>query len=127
MGTLRSETMIQPQKKFRIPTAEIRTLIPDMGACFASDLVTVDGLKIGYMYREQPRQKLFSGWRFMAGVETPEYADNPDNWAIFEVNTVCNYDQAIIPYLDAPCGQAFVRIAGTDQFQQKRFSQGLRP
>ncbi len=120
---LRHETrMIPPQKKFRIATAQIQILIPDMGICFASDRVTVDGLKVGYMFREQPRERLFSGWKFMAGDESPEYADNLDHWSIFEVNTVCNYDRASIPSLDAECGTAFVRVAGTEEFRQERFS-----
>jgi hypothetical protein len=114
--------MTLPQKKFRIATAQIQILIPDMGICFASDRVTVDGCKIGYMFRERPNERLFSGWKFMAGDESPEYADNLDHWSIFEVNTVCNYDRAIIPYLDATCGTAFARVAGTDEFRQGRYS-----
>jgi hypothetical protein len=33
------------------------------------------------------------------------------------VNTICNYDPAIIPLLEAPFESAFGRVAGTDRFE----------
>jgi Protein of unknown function (DUF2185) len=36
---------------------------------------------------------------------------NPDNWALYDVNTIANYDPTIIPYLDSPVGSAFGRDA----------------
>jgi hypothetical protein len=110
-------------KKFRIPGDQIRRLIPAMGGCFASDRITVDGIKVGYMFREQPDKDVLSGWTFMAGDESQEYADTPSNWAIYDVNTICNYDPSIIPHLDAGFGTAFGRAAGKDQFVVERFSQ----
>ena len=107
------------QKQFKITAENIRQLIPNKGACFASDRITVDGMPVGYMFRDEPDKAPFSGWTFMAGDESQEYADNPDNWAIYDVNTVCNYDLAIIAYLDAPFGAAFGRVAGTDQFEEE--------
>jgi len=108
-------------KKFKIPADQIQRLIPNLGACFATDRIMVDGLKVGYMFRDQPDKEVFSGWTFMSGDESQEYADNPDNWAIYEVNTVCNYDPSIIPHLGADFGSAFGRVAGTDSFEQERF------
>jgi len=104
-------------KAFKIPGDQIRQLIPNMGGCYASGRITVDGAPVGYMYREQPDKDVDSGWRFFAGDESQEYADNPDNLAIYEVNTICNYDRAIIPFLDAPIGSAFGRVPGTDRFE----------
>ena len=80
--------------------------------CFATNRITVDGEKVGYMYREVPdadSELPDSGWRLFAGDENDEYTDNPDNINIFSLNTICNYDPDIIPYLDAPYGSAFVR------------------
>lgn len=108
-------------KQFKIPADRIQRLIPNMGACFATDRIMVDGLKVGYMFREQPDKEGSSGWTFMSGDESQEYADNPDNWAIYEVNTVCNYDPAIIGHLNSAYNSAFGRIAGTDKFQAERF------
>jgi hypothetical protein len=104
-------------KPFKIPRGQLRRIIPDMGGCYATDRITVDGSKVGYMYREEPRNNIDSGWRFLAGDESQEYADAPDNWAIYEVNTICNCDEAITPYLRAPVGSAFGRVPGTDEFE----------
>lgn len=111
-------------KAFKIPGSEIRRLIPDIGACFATDRITVDGMPVGYMYREQPDFEADSGWRFLAGDESQDYADNAENWAVYDVNTICNYDGAIISYLDAPVGCAFGRVAGTARFEQETFNGG---
>lgn len=96
-------------KKFILTKDEIKELIDIKGSCIASDRITVDGLKIGYMYRETPTNATDSGWRFFAGDENEEYTNNPDNFNIFELNTICNYDQQIIKFLDASIGKSFVK------------------
>lgn len=106
-------------KRFKIPADKIRQLIEDMGGCFATDRIVVDGAKVGYMYREDSEEEDLSGWTFMAGDESQEYADNPNNWGIYDVNTLCNYDKAIIPYLEAEIGTALGRVEGTDDFEEE--------
>jgi hypothetical protein len=46
----------------------------------------------------------------LAGNESDEYINNPDNCHIMAINTVCNYDPDIIPYINAKIGSAFIRI-----------------
>jgi len=116
--------MNKSDKAFKIPRDQIRRIIPNMGGCFASDRITVDGALIGYMYRARPDTASDSGWRFFAGDESQEYSDTAANWEIYEVNTICNYDQAIIPFLDSPVGSAFGRIPGTDRFEQEELGEG---
>ena len=111
-------------KAFKIPGDQIRTIIPNIGGCYASDRIMVDGAPVGYMYREQPDRDGDSGWRFFAGDESQEYADTPDNFGLYKVNTVCNYDAAIIPFLDAPFGSAFGRVHGTDKFEPEVYDGG---
>lgn len=109
---------MEPRTKvFKLTGEQIRQLIPNFGACFATDRITVDGLKVGYMYREQPDKAVDSGWRFFLGDESQEYVDDPNNTMIYAVNTICNYDPAIIPFLRAPIGAAFGRVPGTDTFE----------
>lgn len=84
---------------------------PNGEGCIASDKITKEGFKVGYMYREQPDEGVpDSGWRFMAGDEDDEYIDNPDNLHMFAINTICNYDRDIIPYLKSKIGSAYIRI-----------------
>ena len=97
------------QKSYKIPGDAIEQLIPESGACFATDRIMVDGLPVGYMYREPPDNPSDSGWRFFAGDESNDYMDNPANTGIFSVNTVANYDREIIPLIRKPIGSAFAR------------------
>ncbi len=96
-------------KCFRLPESAIRPLAEGRGSCIASERITVDGKGVGFMYRESPDDPADSGWRFFSGEETQEYADQPANFALYDVNTIANYDPSIISFLDAPCGSAFGR------------------
>lgn len=104
-------------KTFFIPAEAIKPgLAPRRGACMASDRITVDGLPVGFMYREPPESGNDSGWCFLAGDEVQEYVENPDNFEIYDVNTIANYDHDIIPMLDAAVGSAFERRQGVGPF-----------
>lgn len=105
------------EKAFKIPRDQIKQLIPNIGGCFATDRITVEGMKVGYMYREEPDRDIDSGWRFFSGDESQEYVNDPDNTSIYSVNTICNYDPAVIPFLDSPPGSSFGRVEGTDEFE----------
>lgn len=84
---------------------------PNGEGCMVSDKITKEGYKVGYMYREQPDEnRPDSGWRFMAGNENDEYINNPNNCHIFAINTVCNYDRDIIPYLHSDIGSTYIRV-----------------
>lgn len=96
-------------KNFKKLAHEFKPLAFGYGACFATDHITVDGKKVGYMYREEPDGAVDSGWRFFSGEETQEYVDDPGNTMIYDINTIANYDPAITPYLDSPIGSAFGR------------------
>jgi hypothetical protein len=103
-------------KRFHISAAQIRRLAPGRGRCFATDIITVDGQRVGYMYREEPSDRDDSGWRFFAGTEDEQYVNDPKNVEIYDVNTIANYDPEIIPLLDSPIGSAFERSAGSGSF-----------
>ncbi len=80
--------------------------------CLASNKITKEGWKVGYMYREKPDEgRPDSGWRFMKGDETEEYINEVSNVNIFSINTICNYDLDIIKYLNLPIGTALIRVS----------------
>ncbi len=106
------------QKKFKLSADQIRELAPGRGACYATDHITVDGKPVGYMYREAPDNELDSGWRFFSGEESQEYVDEPENTSIYDINTIANYDKAILEYLDAAPGSRFERVPGSDTFKE---------
>lgn len=110
--------MAQSRKKFAVSADQIRPLAKGRGGCVATDMITVEGRKVGYMYRGEPDNVQDSGWVFTAGQEAPAYMDDAANHGIYDVNTIANYDPEIIPFLDAPAGSAFER-----QGEDRRFAQ----
>jgi len=97
------------EKQFLLKKEDMKSLIRLGLSCIASDRITVDGKKIGYMYREDSTSEFDTGWRFFSGDEDEEYTDNPNNFEIYELNTICNYDQDIITYLMKPVGTKLER------------------
>jgi hypothetical protein len=98
-----------PHKSFQLAVDQIKPVAIGYGSCIASDRITVDGVAVGYCYREEPDTPEDSGWRFLAGDESQEYTDDPDNLALYDANTIANYDPGVIVILDAPLGSAFRR------------------
>ena len=105
-------------KPFNLPKEQIRDLVPSMGGCYATDRILVDGAKVGFMYREEPERDDDSGWVFLAGDETQEYLDNQWNAGIYAVNTICNYDPEIIPFINEAPGCAFERNSQNRAFER---------
>lgn len=108
---------------------EIENLIDWNGGngegCLVSNKITKDGWKVGYMYREQPEEgKPDSGWRFLKGDETEEYISEYSNTNVFSINTICNYDLDIIPYLNLPIGTALIRIS-EHEFEIDKQNKGI--
>lgn len=98
--------------------SDIQEFIKPMGYCIASNRITVDGEKVGFMYRESREDSDDSGWRFVSGDETEEYMNNNLNFMMFDVNYIANLDRAIIPYLNYKTGSEFERVAESDTFQK---------
>ena len=96
-------------KNFLIPANQIKQLIESKAGCIATDRITVDGLKVGWMYRDNSSRIEDSGWRFFAGDENDDYMADASKHSVYAVNTIANYDPSIIPYLDSPIGSAFER------------------
>lgn len=108
---------MENKKRFRIKEEDLLELVTKIEGCVATDKITVDGLPVGFMYRERPSNDWDSGWRFFSGTEDQDYIDDPDNSMIYNVNVIANYDKAIIPYLKMSPGTELERVEGTDKFQ----------
>jgi hypothetical protein len=97
-------------KLYKLAAQDIKPLVAIQGGCFATDRITVDGCRVGYMYREEPDEgRPDSGWRFTAGDESDAYMDDSARHGIYAVNTIANCDPSIVPILDAPAGSAYER------------------
>ena len=83
---------------------------PNGEGCIATDEITKEGWNVGFMYREAPMDNYpDSGWRFFKGDEDDAYMDDSSRHHVFALNTICNYDPAIIPYLHEPVGTYLIR------------------
>lgn len=71
---------------------------------YVSKRITQDRHHVGYMYRETPDAADDSGWRFFAGDETDEYANNPENVELLSVAAIVRLDRKILPYLEETTG-----------------------
>jgi hypothetical protein len=40
-------------------------------------MITVDGRRVAFMYREPPDNDVDSGWRLMSGFESDDYMNDP--------------------------------------------------
>lgn len=88
-----------------------------MGYCKVSNKIMVEGMKVGFMYREEPDDNNDSGWRFLSGTETQKYVDDDRNHQCVDIKTVSDLDPAITGYLDRPFGTDLERVDGKDVFQ----------
>lgn len=104
-------------KKYKIPEEDLVELVPHDGGCIATDRITVDGCEVGYMYREDTDREADTGWRFFAGDESQEYIDDLSHSDVYAVNTIANYDPAILDYLATPAPCAFEKIPGKREFR----------
>lgn len=105
--------MASPKEKpYRIPEENLKPVAVGYGGCFATDMITIEGKKVAFMYRRKPETEQDSGWRFMSGYESDEYMKDSSKHGIFNVNTIANYDPDIIPLLGSPVGSAFERKDG---------------
>ena len=59
-----------------------------VGYVIASNEVMLSGKPIGYFYREEPENEGDSGWRFFSGEETQEYADDSNNFSMYNASSI---------------------------------------
>lgn len=86
-------------------------------SCKATHRIILEGELVDFMFRDEPEFEGDSGWRFLSGTESQAYADNPDNWAICNLETLFARDKAIIPYMNHPIGTALGRVKVPDTFR----------
>ena len=79
------------------------------GYVLATKMLVDNNGKVRYMYHEKSDNDQDSGWRFFCGDEDDDYVSNPDNIAIYDINTILAIDKSILPYLESREGMAFER------------------
>jgi len=80
----------------------------NFGYVLATKMLVDNKRKVRFMYREEGNAKN-SGWCFFCGDEDKIYTDNPDNIAIYDINTIIAIDKSIVPYLNSVPGSSYER------------------
>ena len=100
--------------KMLIPRDKIRQIYDDHGmfGCVSKHIL-VDGADSAIFYRDHQDKvgPTDSGWFFLTGNETEEEIHQKDQFAMMDLNTICNYIPYVKDYLEAPFGTACVRDA----------------
>ena len=86
------------------------------GFVLATKMLIEGKRRVRYMYHEEATSPQDSGWRFFCGDEDDEYVNNPDNIAIYDINTILEIDKSILPYLNCAIGTALERENENDTF-----------
>ena len=89
----------------------------NFGYVLATKMLVEKKLPVMFMYREAGTNG-DSGWRFFSGLEDQEYVDNPDNIAIYDIETILSIDESVKPYLDSIGNVAYERTDKQEKFEQ---------
>lgn len=81
----------------------------DFGFVLATRMLVENKRKVRYMYREAAFNPNDSGWRFFCGSEDDEYVNDPDNIAVYDIDSILEIDGSVLPYLSCSAGVAFER------------------
>ena len=87
----------------------------EFGYVIASRMLVDNRLPVMFMYRERP-QDGDSGWRFLCGLEEQAYLDDPDNVAIYDVDTIREIDPSVEIYLGSLPRRAYARNSPEESF-----------
>ncbi|HRI67666.1 MAG TPA: DUF2185 domain-containing protein [Polyangium sp.] len=80
-----------------------------IGYIIASNKVAKERKRVGYMYREVPDNDDDSGWRVFSGEETQDYADDAQNFAMYNASTILEIDPSVGAVLGTPAPVTFER------------------
>lgn len=79
------------------------------GFVLASKMLVDGKRKVRYMYHEESTNPQDSGWRFFCGDEDDAYVNDPENIAVYDINTILEIDKSILPYLNCATSIALER------------------
>lgn len=89
----------------------------NFGYVFATKMLVEKKLPVMFMYREKGSNG-DSGWRFFSGLEEQEYVDDPNNIAIYDIETILGIDESIRPYLNSLYGRAYERSDSKEPYKR---------
>jgi hypothetical protein len=91
--------------------------------CLVSNKILAEGCKVKYLMREESLGEyrdgiVDSGWRILAGDESQEYLDDPENTQFVSLGAVLNQDDTFLELLEEPIGAAFEWLDELNRFER---------
>lgn len=83
--------------------------------CFVTNKILYEKAQINYIYREEPMEKdenrdyVDTGWRFLSGDESDEYMEDSENISLVSLGAVLSIDDSFIDLLQSEVGKSFRR------------------
>ena len=84
--------------------SEYIEFIPNAGACLATRNVLEGRGRVRWMVRRPSKAPADNGWQVMSHIDSTEYLNNPENWAIVDYNDLCAIEPALIGIWDLKVG-----------------------
>jgi hypothetical protein len=84
--------------------------INEIGGVLVSKLITNQGKKPMFLFREKRTRVSDSGWRIFSGLESDEYVNNSENLGIYHPSHIIEIEKSIESLLLKGVGSVFERI-----------------
>jgi hypothetical protein len=91
--------------------------IPQIGGITVSKMISKEGKDILFMFRGLEINEMDSGWVLFSAYENDEYANNPDNYEIYSLESVLKFDSDILNNFLNPVGAVFERKSKTHSWE----------
>lgn len=90
--------------------------IPKIGGIFISKKI-IEGHSITFLFRNVPTNDSDSGWVLFSGLEDDEYANNPNNYGIYAMESILKIDNSLVDILLNSVGAVFERSSKNENWQ----------
>lgn len=76
--------------------------------CIVSNHIIHGDAELRWCFREKPASDLDSGWRFLSGIDTEAYINDPSNMSVCAWQTMVEIEPAVLPLLHMRVGTDLV-------------------
>lgn len=91
---------------------------PEIGGVIASKMITEGGKRPQFMYRDKPSDEYDSGWVLFAGCEPEDFVEDPENFGVYDPETLIAIDPSLAGLLLKGIGSVFEREEETADWER---------
>jgi len=86
------------------------TINSSYGACLVSKNIYDGKGKLKWCIREDDKNELDNGWRFLSDIDNEEYLGDSNNWCILAYESVIEIEPAVLAIYNMPVGTELTLI-----------------